>query len=402
SPSTMQASQTLTHQLLLLLVLNIIVPALFAQPIVIAFPAHSEFFEDEGNGGTSFTEGGYLFTFSCPENERFQIVNHPGTGWNGSFTDNRVIDNRYSHGKLGDGACLTLHVPPGHWLAFKTLHIRCMTFMNKLNHSGSLVVTGYNEGTQVYSFRIERGFNRSMGFRNGFTRLDFSDIDGEQFAHIPVTALEIRSTGDLDRFALDALQFAEAALPVKLAWQEARLTSAGDVRIEWETTAEINNAGFEVQRSTDLQHWQTLGFVEGQHGAQNQANQVNTYSFTDTRPPAGQVYYRLQQKDFDATTSVFEVMPVELPAYELPEAAVYPNPATTGASVKLHLADQHSGQYLCRWRSLEGQLLSTQALRLSEQATATLSVPNLAPGLYLLEVQAENKEALLQQRILLR
>ncbi len=395
----MYVLQTLTHQFCLLIALNIIVPALFAQPITIAFPSHSEFFEDEGNGGTSFTEGGYLFTFSSPVNEHFQIVNHPGTGWNGNAADNRVIDNRHSYGYLGDGASLTIHVPPRHKLAFKTLHIRCMTFMNKLNHSGSLVITGYSHGERVYSFTIDSGFNREMGFRNGFTRVDFSDIDGEQFDHIPVTALEIRSTGDLDRFALDGVQFAEAALPVKLGCQEAWLTSAGDVKIEWETTAEINNAGFEVQRSMDLQHWQTLAFIAGQNGSQKQ---VNSYRYNDANPPAGTLYYRLRQKDFDGTTSVFEVMSVERPTIAFNAATVYPNPASAGASVDLKLADPKNDSYVCKWRTLGGQALSTQALLLSDRARAVLSVPDVAPGLYLLEVQAENGEAVLQQRILVR
>ncbi|MCB9298124.1 MAG: hypothetical protein H6559_34125 [Lewinellaceae bacterium] len=53
-----------------------------------------------------------------------------------------------------------------------------------------------------------------------------------------------------------------SALPVTWVSFEAREGKEG-IALHWETGAEENNAGFDVQRSRDGIDWETLGFVEG-------------------------------------------------------------------------------------------------------------------------------------------
>ncbi len=90
------------------------------------------------------------------------------------------------------------------------------------------------------------------------------------------------------------------ATPVELVSFTAEFTSSGTVQLNWETATEINNYGFEVQR-TDIssqiseREWETLGFVEG-HG-----NSVSPkyYEFVDENPLADSAEYRLKQIDTD-------------------------------------------------------------------------------------------------------
>ena len=90
---------------------------------------------------------------------------------------------------------------------------------------------------------------------------------------------------------------ATTVLPVSLLIFNAKAES-NNVVLNWGTTNEVNNLGFNVQRSTDGSAFTTIGFVTSKNGV------TNNYIFTDAAVSAGtRYYYRLQQKDFDGKTS---------------------------------------------------------------------------------------------------
>ncbi len=65
----------------------------------------------------------------------------------------------------------------------------------------------------------------------------------------------------------------------------------GKVYIEWSTATELNNLGFEIQRSQNGIDYNGLGFIEG-HGT---TSEMQYYSFTDnTFNKVGKYYYRLK------------------------------------------------------------------------------------------------------------
>lgn len=71
------------------------------------------------------------------------------------------------------------------------------------------------------------------------------------------------------------------------------------IQLTWQTATEINNKGFEIQRSSNGASWENLGFVAG--AGTTTAHQQ--YQFTDVAPLAGKNYYRLVQYDIDLQTS---------------------------------------------------------------------------------------------------
>ncbi|HTO93285.1 MAG TPA: T9SS type A sorting domain-containing protein [Bacteroidota bacterium] len=90
-------------------------------------------------------------------------------------------------------------------------------------------------------------------------------------------------------------------LPIQLASLHAVQVSGGSgVLITWTTLSEINNYGFEVQRSAQPDAgFSTVpgGFVAG-HGT---TLEPQTYKYVDAGAPAGVLYYRLKQTDLDGT-----------------------------------------------------------------------------------------------------
>jgi hypothetical protein len=96
-----------------------------------------------------------------------------------------------------------------------------------------------------------------------------------------------------------------------------------NVRLNWTTATEINNSGFEIERSTDNVAFETLAFISGN----GTTTERKTYSFTDNNLISDLYYYRLKQIDFDGTFSYSSVVEVnlEIPSvYNLSQN--YPNP----------------------------------------------------------------------------
>lgn len=65
--------------------------------------------------------------------------------------------------------------------------------------------------------------------------------------------------------------------------------------LTWQTASELNNEGFEIERSSDSKSFEKIGWVNG-HGT---TLNTNSYKFIDTNPFKGNNYYRLKQIDYD-------------------------------------------------------------------------------------------------------
>ncbi|MBL7777598.1 MAG: T9SS type A sorting domain-containing protein [Chitinophagales bacterium] len=89
----------------------------------------------------------------------------------------------------------------------------------------------------------------------------------------------------------------QGALPVELLYLTATAIDNNYISVDWATVLEINNAGFEVQRSTDAQNWSTISWVAGN----NNSTVQHTYQYKDQNVQKGIVYYyRLKQIDNDS------------------------------------------------------------------------------------------------------
>ncbi len=126
-------------------------------------------------------------------------------------------------------------------------------------------------------------------------------------------------------------------LPVELTSFSA-LPQGEFVNLTWETATEVNNYGFEIERTVvgtthelSLQ-WAKVGFVEG-YGNSNSAKQ---YSYVDNSVRAGQSYsYRLKQIDFDGQFEYSNVVNVEVGVpMEFGLAQNYPNPFNHSTSIE--------------------------------------------------------------------
>jgi subtilisin family serine protease len=120
--------------------------------------------------------------------------------------------------------------------------------------------------------------------------------------------------------AMEALNL--VPVPVELISLSA-LYSNGSVKLEWVTSTETNNYGFEIQRKTDNSLFQSIGFISGSGTSTNSI----TYTFTDNDIQTSRYFYRLKQIDFNGSFEYSDEILIEIP--ELNDYILfqnYPNP----------------------------------------------------------------------------
>lgn len=132
---------------------------------------------------------------------------------------------------------------------------------------------------------------------------------------------------------LDNTITVSGVLPVELT----SFTAAGikdGVQLKWETASETNNKGFDIERSSDLKSFTTIGFVSGNGTTAGKSS----YVFTDKNPAAGKQYYRLKQMDFNGT---FEYSKIAAVDFSAPKAfglsQNYPNPFNPATALSFSL-----------------------------------------------------------------
>lgn len=114
-------------------------------------------------------------------------------------------------------------------------------------------------------------------------------------------------------------------LPIELLEFEA-VRSGDEAVLSWTTVSEVNNRGFEVQRSRDGIEWMTLDEVTSA-AVDGKSNIRLDYSYIDEKPQSGINYYRLLQVDYSGANTYSPVRSVWFHD-DSKYADIYPNPAS--------------------------------------------------------------------------
>lgn len=170
--------------------------------------------------------------------------------------------------------------------------------------------------------------------------------------------------------------------PVELTNFEANSNSNGQVQLNWETASELENQGFEIERSREGKKWETLDFVKGV----GTTFDVQQYDWIDMKPyTQGLNYYRLKQIDFDGTTDYSEIVVAELkPNKE--DLLVVPNPAND--FLNLQLGDVTKEVSVAIYNS-GNQLMKSFPIFI-ENSDISLDISDLPNGIYWIMVSSRN------------
>lgn len=169
-----------------------------------------------------------------------------------------------------------------------------------------------------------------------------------------------------------------AALPVTLVALNAQ-PQASDINVTWTTDIEINNQGFNVERSTDGMNFTNIGWVEGHDNSTVQ----NNYSLLDENVvPNTLYYYRLNQVDNNGNHTLSQIVSAMVTgATSFYISDPIPNPAYANSTI--HISSGVSQTVNVRLVNMIGQVLTERSINVeSGNSDISFNVQNLATGTY--------------------
>lgn len=168
-------------------------------------------------------------------------------------------------------------------------------------------------------------------------------------------------------------------MPVELTYFKATTMKKG-VLLNWETASEIDNLGFDIERSTNGKTWKKVAFIEGNLTTLS----TQQYQFIDTSPHEGQSYYRLKQMDVDGEYQYSEIITSNYQS-SLVDFGIFPNPS--GESITLSLSEEleYEEVKITLFDNL-GRIVKQEIL-----SSNNLNISELQDGIHLLVVEIKQE-----------
>ncbi len=272
-----------------------------------------------------------------------------------------------------------------------------------VDNDGNVLVPG----TRVVEVRLNDGALNGPGtylVQNGnvvpgdpitIATIDFSARGGDQypFRNAPFTTLGVTYQQALSNYirnglggTIDSVQYPnretgrivmlDQPLPVELTSFLSNVNQ-NNVRLDWTTASEINNSGFEIERSlknNNNQNWVKAGFVTGN----GNSNIAHSYTFEDKGLNSGTYAYRLKQIDFNGNFEYFNLSNEVV--IGIPERFTlsqnYPNPFNPVTKINYQIPS--------------GSFVSLKVYDIAGNEVASLVNQDIAAGSYSIEFNASD------------
>lgn len=170
-------------------------------------------------------------------------------------------------------------------------------------------------------------------------------------------------------------------LPIQLVDFRGEKTTHG-ILISWSTVYEENNDYFTLLKSLDGETFYSLGTINGAGNSNNQ----KTYSFqAPLESSSGLSYYKLQQTDFDGTSTTSNLIAISHIEQETVSMQISPNPANNW--IEIHI---NTGEKITSYQITD---LNGKSIRMENnniQGNNRINISALHQGLYNLTINTKN------------
>lgn len=225
-------------------------------------------------------------------------------------------------------------------------------------------------------------------------------VGDQQLAGIPITGITTDIDGQTRNLSVPYKGADEGniSLPVELNTFAASVNNI-NVTLNWSTSSELNNSGFDLQRSKENSEWKSIGFVKG-----NGTTTKNSfYNYIDKNLQQGKYSYRLRQVDYNGSekyyllSSMVEI--ISTPEYNL--AQNYPNPFNPATTISYSVAEQ--GQVTLKIYDVIGNEVGVliNEIKAPGNYTIQFNSNSLSSGVYFYKLSA-NKYTAIKKMIVLK
>jgi len=177
-------------------------------------------------------------------------------------------------------------------------------------------------------------------------------------------------------------------LPIKLLNFIAEKRNSVNL-LSWTTLTELNNKGFELQRSANGKDFSALTFVKSK--ADNGiSSQLLNYSFEDATPLLSTNYYRLKQIDKDGKSTLSNIVAIENKKVNKFEIVnLYPNPVVDKLNILISAVKEENIQLIIT--DIVGKILVQESKSVTKgENLLTLSTQKLVSGNYTIKAICKN------------
>ncbi len=184
----------------------------------------------------------------------------------------------------------------------------------------------------------------------------------------------------------------ENPLPVELSSFNAEVKNS-DVILNWSTSTETNNLGFEIERMNKedgrrKSAWKQIGFIKGS----GTSTESNSYQFTDANLTNGNYSYKLVQVDYNGNKNESKIINIEVN----PAASTfileqnYPNPFNPVTSISYQIPE--SGFVSLKVYDTEGKEVQTlvNGFKKPGNYRINFNASNLSSGIYFYRISCNN------------
>ncbi|MCU0321198.1 MAG: T9SS type A sorting domain-containing protein [Chitinophagaceae bacterium] len=153
------------------------------------------------------------------------------------------------------------------------------------------------------------------------------------------------------------------------------------IKLDWQTTNEINNSHFEVLKLDKNASFKTIGKVN----AKNETSGINSYFHDDDTPNKGVNYYQLKQYDLDGKFSFSKMLTVHFDSKST--ITLFPNPVKD----RLYIAGMPQGNNTIELFSITGARVKTISVNNTNHVMQLSEIPS---GKYVIKITNEGSSLL--------
>lgn len=159
--------------------------------------------------------------------------------------------------------------------------------------------------------------------------------------------------------------------------------------LSWTTATEVNNAGFELERSNDGLSFSKIASIASK-SANGNSNQQLSYSFNDYNQLIVNAYYRLKQLDKNGKFYYSAVVLIKAgKATQIEIVSIYPNPVKNELNIKI--ASPLNDKVELQLTDVSGKVLVRREVSLmSGDNVFNIPVAQFAQGVYLIKTICAN------------
>jgi hypothetical protein len=207
---------------------------------------------------------------------------------------------------------------------------------------------------------------------SSFGAINLNNINQMKFESIPFGGTV---------FYYDNLYFFNSSpLPITLSNFTAT-KNKNIVNLQWNTLTELNNKGFEIEKSTDGLNYSSIGFV---NGSNNSSSKIN-YTAVDTKPVIGNNYYRLKQIDLNGRFSNSSIEVVKFSKTDLLSFSFFPNPAKDVLKINVGLIENNNATI--KLMNVMGQTIVSKIVnKTATTSSINFDISILKVGVYYIEL----------------